>query len=122
MTYTRTLSVQRSAAIAALASATLIASPSSGIKLPEVWKPTTDRDFFPDFQVKDLRASLDDITVRMKNVRAKKNWQRQELELLKQHRRILSGHLNAIENAAVITPELLNNADNAVEDYRNAVS
>ena len=90
--------------------------------MPEVWKPTTDRDFFPDFQVKDLRASLDDITVRMKNVRAKKNWQRQELELLKQHRRILSGHLNAIENAAVITPELLNNADNAVEDYRNAVS
>lgn len=83
-------------------------------------EPSTE--LFADFHTKELKVALEDIRIRMQSVRAKRHWQREELALLKTHRRILSTCVSALDNAKTITLEQLTNVDAALQDYNASVN
>lgn len=124
MNLNRNVNIGRSVALAALGAAIVSGNELSEneVEISSPQKPVPERDVFADFHVQELKSALDEITYRMASVRAKRHWQRSELDLLKQHRRNLSTCLNAIENAAELTSELLLTADSAVEAYKAALT
>lgn len=83
-------------------------------------KPFSDNEHFKELHIAELKAALSEITFRMANVRAKKHWQRAELDTLKHHRKLLSSCLSSLENATSVTGEQLLQADELLDAYRNA--
>lgn len=96
--------------------------PHQPVSTPSKPQPTTDREVFKDLHVQELKTALDSITHQMASVRAKKHWQREELEVLKLHRRLLSGCLSVLENATEVTMEQLLQADELLDAYKHATS
>ncbi len=84
--------------------------------------PVIDTELFKDLHIAELKSALTGITVQMASVRAKKHWQRAELDVLKHHRRLLSGCLAVLENTPSVTMEQLLQADELLDAYKHATS
>ncbi len=89
---------------------------------PTTAKPPKDRELFKDLHINELKSALNSITVQMASVRAKKHWQREELEVLKHHRKTISGCLSSLENSETVTTEQLLRADEVLDAYKHATS
>lgn len=129
MSIHRRHSLKNSVALAALSSALLPHVYQEPVKItPEKTKPqqtpkpqpTPFQGIIPDFHTVEIRSALNAITFSMKRIRARKQWNSEDLDTLKEHRRTLSMFLNRIENATEVTTELLFAADEALEAYRKA--